>query len=63
MTTKRTPMDIAAVARIMSAAAKRPGSKTAQDGFGRRTQSAGDKNTERRLLDGFEAYFGPSAKR
>ncbi|MFS1305191.1 hypothetical protein [Streptosporangium longisporum] len=34
-------------ARIQSAAAKNPDSKTARDGFDRRAQSAADKNAHR----------------
>ncbi|MFE3454971.1 hypothetical protein ACFXJ8_39215 [Nonomuraea sp. NPDC059194] len=40
-----------AAARIQSAAARKPGSKSARDGFDRRAQSAGDTNEHRRQDD------------
>lgn len=43
---KHTPMDDAAKAWIMSAAARNPDSDTAQDGFDRRAQSAADQNAD-----------------
>jgi hypothetical protein len=44
---RHTPMDKDAAARIQSAAARNPGSATAEDEFDRRAQSAGDKNEAR----------------
>ncbi|MER6832044.1 hypothetical protein ABT352_39080 [Streptosporangium sp. NPDC000563] len=41
---KYTPMDKEASARIQSAAARNPGSDSAQDDFDRRAQSAADRN-------------------
>lgn len=49
---KHTPMDKEAAARIQSAAAKNPGSDTAQEEFDRRAQSAWDRNAVRDDDDG-----------
>jgi hypothetical protein len=40
----KQPMDKDAAARIQSAAARQPGSASAQTGFDRRAQSAADKH-------------------
>jgi hypothetical protein len=44
--TKNQPIDKDAAARIQSAAARHPGSDTAQSGFDRRAQSSADKNQD-----------------
>jgi len=43
---KNTPMDKDAAARIQSAAARDPGSDSAQDDFDRRAQSAADRHDD-----------------